>query len=107
VRFAIVLILMSAPAWAEPCRDDPRYDRAQKHRGQRFAEPKEFLGKSATKLVERFGEPYCKSPAKWRYTVPDGCAYERDMVTLWFRGGKVARVNIVHEVTGEECMGFE
>ncbi|HTJ42502.1 MAG TPA: hypothetical protein VL463_10435 [Kofleriaceae bacterium] len=107
MRSVLILIVLArgALAIAEPCADDPRYDRPDKpHHGPRYAERKDFVGKTAAQLVATFGEPSCKSKAKWRYWRPDGCSYEKDVVTLWFRGGKVSRVNIVHVYTGEECM---
>lgn len=104
VAAIIVLGAFAATARAEPCADDERYDRPQQQRSQRPGpRAADFLGKTPAKLVAAFGEPVCKSARKWRYFRPDGCAYERHVVTLWFAAGKVARVNIVHVWTGEEC----
>lgn len=110
-RLAVLAILASFAAGVTAraddrppaCTDDARLDRPAKKDAHVRASARDYLGKTAAALVKARGEPSCKSKTKWRYDVPDGCAYERDVVTVWFAGGKVRRVNIVHVFTGEEC----
>jgi hypothetical protein len=87
------------------CEPNPQFDRPDTERPRRPGPaPRDYLGLTAATLRERYGAPGCASPSKWRYWQPEGCAYERHVVTLWFARGKVSRVNVVHVWTGEECM---
>jgi hypothetical protein len=107
----IVLALAAASAArADPtprCTDDKELDGPNSKPRPGGPSPKEYVGKTAAQLVATHGEPDCRDPARWRYDVPRGCAYERWVVTLRFAHGKVARATVVHVWTGEECETIE
>src|SRR5579871_3349248 len=97
------------PAPAAPavpaCTDDARFDGAS---SKDVHVPTELVGKTAAEVARSRGEPACRSPERWRYWTPRGCAYEKTVTTLWFgRDGKVARVVAVRHFTGEECERVE
>jgi hypothetical protein len=91
------------------CRPSPRFDRrpAPGSAAARAPSRQEIVGLRAAQVVDLLGQPACRSATKWRYRQPEGCAVEKDVVTLWFRRGKVVRVNVVHVVTGERCTGAD
>lgn len=102
-------LALAARAHADPpkppaCTDDARLDGPGGKRSAHAPNPRDFVGKTAAAITERLGAPGCKSPLKWRYWLPPGCAYEKDVLTLRFAHGVVARATIVHVVTGEECV---
>jgi hypothetical protein len=104
---ALVLTLAGVAHADRPpaCRPSPAYD-APDEDGSKRPTPfsrKDFLGKRARRLLSQRGEPECRSARLWRYYFPPGCSDWRTVVTLWFRRGKVVKVNIVTEYTGEEC----
>ena len=105
---ALVLAAASA-ARADPprCTDDAQLDGPSSKPHGRAPSPKAYVGKTAKQIVAAFGDPDCRDPARWRYDVPRGCAYERWIVTLRFAHGVVARATVVHIYTGEECAGVE
>jgi hypothetical protein len=88
-----------------PCQPSARFDRrpAPGSLAARAPSRQEIVGLRAAQVVDLLGQPSCRSATKWRYRQPDGCAGEKDVLTLWFRRGKVIRVNVVHVVTGERC----
>jgi hypothetical protein len=103
----IVAVMLSARVVAaDPapaCKDDPNLD--AKASSPRTHPPVELVGKMAADVIKRMGAPDCKSPERWRYWRPEGCAYEKEVVTLRFdRDGKVKSVVAVKYVTGEECI---
>jgi hypothetical protein len=91
------------PPSPPPCDDNPGFDlpTTSAHRAQSKAN--EFLGKTAAELLVAEGDPSCRSRNKWRYFRPRGCAYEKEVITLWLQHGRVKFVNIVWHVTGAEC----
>jgi hypothetical protein len=94
-----------ASAAADPppaCTPDTRYDTGSKRFGRYWKE--DATGRTAAQIEKQFGAPGCKSPTLWRYWVPDGCSYQKTVVSLWFRGDKIVRVNAVDITTGEECL---
>ncbi len=110
MRLAIVLLLAAITNAAAdpppPCRDDARLDGPSTKR--HAVSTAGFVGKTADEIVKQNGEPGCKSPRKWRYWFPDGCAYEKDVVTLRFGAhDRVARATVVHIITGEECASID
>jgi hypothetical protein len=88
-----------------PCTDNAAYDHPSEKGGRPGrVDAKDYVGKTPAQVIAKLGQPSCKSPGKWRYWLPRGCAYEKDVVTLWFGDGRVRRVISVHTITGEECM---
>lgn len=91
-------------AAAEPqpaCDPDPRYDVGSQRTGRFFKDA--VKGKSAHAIRKALGPPSCQSATLWRYWLPQGCSYEKTVVSLWFRKGRVVRVNAVDIITGQEC----
>ncbi len=104
-------VLAADPAKPAPpppvpaCSDDAQFD-GPTSKNERA--PTELIGRTAAEIARQLGAPGCRSPERWRYWTPHGCAYEKTVTTLWFgRDGKVARVAAVHHYTGEECMRIE
>lgn len=113
---ALVVAMMIAPvaahadASADPpqpavpaCADDPQYDGGRGSGLRAHVRASRFLGLTPRALVATFGQPDCKSAGKWRYWLPRGCAYDKDVVTLTLTRDKVTRAAIVHVITGDEC----
>ncbi|MEZ4358867.1 MAG: hypothetical protein R3B48_01715 [Kofleriaceae bacterium] len=93
-----------ARASAEPssaCEANESYDTARARTG-RFFHAK-LRGETAAAVRERLGEPGCQSAALWRYWIPRGCSYEKTVVSLWFRKGRVTKVRAVDIITGAFC----
>src|SRR5262249_32623285 len=99
----LIVALSAATAAADPraCPADERFDKSKdNHKGQADG----LVGKTAAQVIAKRGQPGCKSATLWRYWMPNGCAYEKTVVSVWFANGKVVRANSVHHWTGEECM---
>jgi hypothetical protein len=84
-----------------PCKAEPRYDKGSTKFGRFFKDV--VVGKRVVDVEKKLGAPTCQSATLRRYWVPDYCSYEKTMVSLWIRAGKVVRVNAVDVITGQEC----
>ncbi len=105
VLWLSLLLVGCGSAAAEPlptCQAEARYDAAGPATGRFFQE--RLKGKKASAVRRRLGEPSCRSGRLWRYWLPSGCSYEKTVVSVWFRAGRVVRVTAVDIVTGQECM---
>jgi hypothetical protein len=94
-----------ASAAAEPssaCAPDERYDAPGPATGRFFRS--RLRGKTARAVREQLGAPSCQSATLWRYWIPSDCSYEKTVVSVWFRGGRVRRVGAVDIITGQECL---
>jgi len=102
---ACLALAACTTATADPpaaCKPDARYDKGSKKFGHYFKD--DVVGKRLVDVEKKLGAPTCQSATLRRYWVPDGCSYEKTIVSLWIKAGKVVRVNAVDTVTGQECM---
>jgi len=103
VVVAVLLGCRLAAADPPRCKPDARFDRPTKG-GRTMGLADGLVGKTAAQVIAKRGTPSCKSPTLWRFWVPDGCAYEKIVVSVWFDRGRVRRAIAVRYITGEECM---
>lgn len=105
-----LVLAIAAPARAEdpappPCAPDARFDRPRKTGPIRHVDPKKLVGKKPAEVSAQLRvEPGCRSARLWRFWIPDGCAYEKIVVSIWITRDRVVRATAVSYVTGQECM---
>lgn len=91
---------------APACTADRQLDRPGESVGSGggpHVTPRELVGKKLADVVAKYGAPGCQSKRLVRIWIPDGCAYEKTVLSLWLRRGRVTRATVVRIVTGEEC----
>lgn len=62
-----------------------------------------LYGKTGAQITERLGQPHSREGERWTYRYPAICSYSREILTLAFRGGRVARVSAEKIITGDHC----